>query len=349
MPRIDPYVKYPEFVELRNQLLNTTHGNDLYSILTRKRLPDGYKLKDGGKEGKFYLDAGSKNYIRKLKDGRWHYCVLTDGLVFHEDWFTSIEKMLKEIWVKILVKRTPADVKRADFEEWLMREDCPARGKNLDIEGVVSTYLGTFGDCYRISDKNQIFDSPEIMEIFNFLGIEKCLEKDKLLRPVLCIGKFFIGTEEGRSFWEVIFGKDRILEAYRKNSTFQIRSSHKKGTRKSDVRKWGFNEEVIVSIYAETKEQMEREILGIMRENIESGVLSDLTGDVELIKFIISVLTPDEKGINKPIKPLASYVNKNPKLILNLPERYRTAVKEELGMTDEIEKTIRDAADYSLL
>lgn len=349
MPRIDPYIKYPEFVELRDQLLHTSYGKDLYSILTRNKLPDGYKLKDSSNMGKFYIEAGSRTYMRKLPDGRWHYAVLTDGNIFHQDWFTTIEKMLRDVWVKILVKRTPADVKRADFEEWLMKPDCPARGKNLDIEGVVSTYLETLGDCYRISERNPIFDSEEMIELFNFLGIEKSMTKDKMLRPVLHIGRFFIDTEYSRSIWNEIIGEGDMIFGYSGNPVFQIRSTPKKGTKKADVRKWGFNTDVIVNIHAETKEGMENEILRIMRDHIKNGILKDLTNDEEVIGFIVTLLTPEEIRGDGMIKSMASYVNKNPKLILKLPERYKTAVKKELGMTDEIEMTIRDAVDYKIL
>lgn len=351
MPKIDPYVTYPEFVELRNELLNTTYGNDLYSILTRNKLPEGYKLKDSGRIGKFYIDAGSRSYMRKLPDGRWYYAVLTDGKVFHEDWFITIEEMLRSVWVKILVKRTPTGIKRADFEEWLKRDDCPGRGKGFDIEDVISSYLSTFNSSFRISDKIPIFDSREMEEIFDFLGLSKHIEKDALLRPVLCIGQFFQCKDEiGCQMWQEILGKEIIMGLFSKTPIFHIKSSHKKGTNKEEILRWGFNRKVVVTIHAETKEEMEKQILAIIRDHIKGAdFLLNITEDEEVIKFIQAVLTPDELGDKGIIKPLASYVNKNPKLILKIPERLRIAVKEELGMTDETEMVIRDAVDYRIL
>jgi hypothetical protein len=349
MPKQDPYLKYPEFVELRDQLLNTTYGNDLYSILTRKKLPDGYKLKDSGSIGKFYIDAGSRSYMRKLPDGRWYYAVLTDGKVFHEDWFIEIEEMLRSVWVKILVKRTPTGIKRVDFEEWLKKDDCLGRGKGFDIEDVISSYLSTFNSSFRISNRIPIFDSTVMQDVFNFLGIEKYIHTDGILRPILCIGQFFIGTDESRSIWDDILGKEKIIMTLNDNPLFRIRSSHKKGTKEVGILRWGFNKKVVVTIHAETKEEMEKEILSVMRSHIKDGFLDKITDDEELIKFIETVLTPEEILDKGMIKSMASYVNKNPKLILKIPERLRISVKEELGMTDENEILIRDAVDYGIL
>ncbi len=347
MPRIDPYLKYPEFQEVRDKLLNTSHGKDLYSILTTKRLPEGYKLKDGGNHGKFYLDAGSRTYIRKNSDGSWKYQVLTDGRVFHEEVFHSVDEALKQIWVKILVKRTPTDVKRADFEAWLNKPDCSARGKDLDIEGVVSMYLGQFSGAYRISESNIPFDSPLMEEVFDFLGLSKEIENDQLLRPKLVISRLFLGTQTGRDLWEPILGGTKILETYRTNPVFSIKSSPKKGVKHVKSSKWGLNTEVWVTIHAETKEEMEKEILNIMKANFPK-LLGDITEDEDLIKMVISLLTPEiESGIY--IKEFSSYINKNPKLFLKLPEKFKDLVRKELGFTEELEKTIQDATDFNLL
>jgi len=349
----DPYETFPVYKELRESLNTTKDGRDLMAILYKRKLPEGYLLKS---TDRFYIDLGSKTYLRKLPDGRWYYTALSDGRPFSQMYYNTMEEMLKDVWIKGVVKRAPHDVKQADFRKWLQDPNCPARGKELKIQDITIMYLESLGEGYYIKNADSIFDDPKWKEIFNFIGTEKKISNDGLFRPTLSLGLLLPWDEKAPNFgfWEKLllpyFGNDKTQLRFgmiRQNIHIIVKSSPKMGKLTWEPSNGSY--EILVG--AKTKEEMEKKVIETIVKIIKGSqfILERNYEDNLIAKLMVSLFSGAEEPTNHWAKGMADFVLENPTMLEKIPSNYRKIVMQEAGISEDLAGTIEYANYIGLL
>jgi len=348
MAKKDPYEMFPEYKELREALMTTKKGRDLRAILYRRKLEDGYLLKS---TGRFYIDVGSNAFLKKLPDGRWYYTSLSDGRPFSETWYSTMEEMLGDVWIKGILKRTPLDVKRNDLKKWLEDQNCPAKGKEFSIDDIIVMYMESIGRGYYIHNTNSLFTDPKWTEVFTFLGIKKRIVNDGNLRPTFSLGYLIPINHENPqySFWENFLGDYLPKEDWykkmamlRNNLQISIKSS-------PSINKSISTGGLSIVVGANTKEEAEKKIIKLIIKGIkENYIITDEEYEKNPIaKLLVSMFSnpSDQDWINQ----IAAFVSMNPTIIDKIPSSHREKILCAAGISEELASTIQYAKDMGVM
>lgn len=352
MPLKDPYEMFPVYIQLREALLTTSNGRDLLAVLYKRKMPEGYELR---RTDRFYIDLGSPTYLRKLPDGRWYYTALSDGRPFSETYYSTMEEMITDVWVKAIIKRAPKDVKKSDIKNWLISPDCPAKGKELSIDDIISLYMETNGDAFFIRRSDTLFDSPEWKEIFSFLGLKPRIINDGNFRPTYSFGNFIPLNNEMPhfKFWaSFIMGvADNPEEAITSWQRTHLGASLKTTPKIGKVSRRYFNSTIEIIAGVKTKEELEKVAISELIDSLKksSFIIGKDFNENPILQLIVSLLSKSTDPKSNWISQIAEFVLKNPTTLEHIPKEYKSQIMEAAGISEELEETIRYAKEMGIL
>ena len=340
---MDPiYKKYPGFIELMDCIKNTPEGKDFSEVLFKNRIKiTGYELR---KPGRLYLDCGSYTYIHK-SEGLWHYTSISNGIPFDGEIFKgTIPEMLRFLWIKIILKRTPVGCEKIKFRKWLESKECKLYGKAYSINEIIRIYYQS-NKCYYIKDENSLFISTKWKMIFSVLGAEKIILPDLRIRDTLCI-KFLKINDPNTpsSFWRDLMVKffgcdlDLLEKDLKSNLSFCINS-----TMTDTIAKWRK-----IRICSSGQEEMENSIIEMIIKQIKyyppCRIQYKDNLPAQLMVYILSE-GKDSENINE----MNRLILENPVILLSISDPLRARIMEENNISPDLLDTIDYAHRFKLL
>ena len=340
--------KYAESV-----YLHSTEGRDLHAINYHY---GGYRLP---RTGNFFITERYSEYrIEKNISGKWTATTTTKAKIDIGE-FNTVEDCFRRIWAWLIIKSgIPSGARIKEYTDWLMNPSCPVWGKNLPIQKIEEEYIKVLqsNSPGLVSDITKVFSSPAWAARFDLIGLD--------YRSHQYSGGYF---NFSISTYSIRGGGNPNAPFLKLWQTFEPDLLARYGTTDVDIQIPGFS--VQLSLRKEFKTRNDQGTLRIKIgdssvEAIENKVIARYAkelaktpiqgydpGEHPLLRFLIGVLTDNVDGdIFKTVCQIfADLVEKDPKLIANIPQVYAKEVAKMTGFGDDEIDAIKMSSEFGLI